>query len=267
MACSLNIFTLIGLLISCPAWQIMDWYFDAKATSEFWCLGDWYGPLAVANWLITPTILFLTFYIFFDLDHTISHKKWGLVGFGYFSMEKYGGKRLTKALDINIYAKWGTLRWVFLVVWLPFMVLVNAVWLFIFNYLLLWLASWHEWVMSLDAFSKASFGDGLLCVSDSSREKFNSSEGTKDGYGQNFNLLGKWVPIKRNRSPLWKVHAIPEKFIQTFMAFYCYANKTTTRQCIDDDMWQIVASGISGAFMLFVTLYHFIRLTRAVYCR
>ena len=265
MACSLNIWKLIGLVLSCPAWNVMDWYFDAKATSEFWCLGDWYGPLAVANWFITPAFLLVTFYIFFDLDHTIAKQKWGLVGFGYFSLERCGGNMLTETLGIKIYKKWGTLRWVFLVVWLPFMVVINAVWLFIFNYLILWLASWHEWVMSLDAFSKDTGAKGLPFVSESNRQKFNSEERKTDGLGQNFDLLGKWVPIKRNRAPLWKAHAIPEKCIQIVMAFYCFANKTKTKHCIDDDMWQVVASGISGILMLLVTLYHFIRLYRAVY--
>ena len=121
--------------------------------------------------------------------------------------------------------------------------------------------------MSLDAFSKDTCGGGLHCVSDSSREMFNSREGTRDGYGKEFYLLGNWVPIKRNRAPFWKALAIPEKVIQIVLAFCSYANKATTKQCIDDDMWQIVASGISGAFMILVTLYHFVRLARAVYCR
>ena len=120
--------------------------------------------------------------------------------------------------------------------------------------------------MSLDAFSKDTVAKGLPFVSDSNRQKFNSEERKAEGLGQNFDLLGKWVPIKRDRLwKLWKAFAIPEKCIQIVMAFYCFANKTETKHCIDDDMWQVVASGISGILMLLVTLYHFIRLYRAVY--
>ena len=259
---------LIGVFLSCPGWQLFDWYFDGKATGEYVCIGKWYRPLGLANWFITPGILLITFYIFFDLDHTISHRKWGLMGLGYFSMEKYGGDALLSLFQINPKRKWGKLRCISFVLWFPFMVLVNFVWLIIFNYIILWFASWHEWIMGLDGMCENVCGEGFCCVSDTERRNFEGEDGVvEDGKGQNYNLLSKWFPIKRNRWPLWKIHAVPEKLIQISMAFYCFYSSSQTPECADDDAWQILASGIGGLFMLLVTVYQFIRLLRAVYCR
>ena len=79
--------SIIGLLCGFPGWQVVDWYFDIEATKEYLCMsssnssndissnspnktsniGSWYGPLAVANWFITPFVLLMTFYICCDI--------------------------------------------------------------------------------------------------------------------------------------------------------------------------------------------------------
>ena len=169
MLCSIG--TFVGLLLGCPGWQIVDWHYDIEATKEYWCMsinstsdrnetitnqdvnynrttGQWYGPLAVANWFTTPMILMLFFYIYYDImANTIWTRKYGLLGFGFFANEDYGGGTFVKLFGIDV-SKFG---WKNVICLLP-MLAVNMVWLFLYNYIILWLATWHEWLMTVDEF-------------------------------------------------------------------------------------------------------------------
>ena len=275
---------IIGLLCGFPGWQIVDWYFDIEATQEYLCMsksnssinindtnvnqtgniGSWYGPLAVANWFTTPFVLLLTFYICCDfMSNTIFNQKYGLVGFGYFSMEGFGGGKLVEVLEI----KRDKFSWKNVVLFFP-MFVVNVIWLFIFNYLVLWLALWHEWVMSIDELCHEC---GILTtfrnyiIDHKNRKRFTNADNIKatDGVGKNYNLLSKHFPIKRNRLALYKFLAIPEKIILICLSFLAlYLDQRNG--CNDDDQWKILASGICAIKMIIVTIHNFIRLYRAV---
>ena len=285
MFCSLG--TIVGLILGCPCWQIVDWHFDIEATKEYWCMsingigeenikihnehanytksnGKWYGPLAVGNWFTTPFVLLMVFYIFFDImSNLIWRSKYGFVGFGYFANERSGGDILVKLLGIN---KW-KFSWKNVIWFLPILV-VNAIWLFIYNYIILWLASWHEWLMTVDEVCEEC---GILrrfrgwFVTENNRKNFTNADNKKktEGVGGNYNLLSKYFRIKRNRWSLYKFFSIPEKLIQILMAFIClYLDER--KGCNDDAEWKILLSGICGIIMMFSTVFYFIRLYRAV---
>ena len=225
--------------------------------------GKWYGPLAVGNWFITPFVLLMVFYIFFDImSNVIWRSKYGFVGFGYFANERSGGDILANLFGIDKEKfSWKNVIW-----FLP-MLAVNAIWLFIYNYFILWLASWHEWLMTVDEVCEKC---GILrkfrglFVSEKNRRNFINAEGKIDeGVGENYNLLSKHFRIKRNRWALYKFFSIPEKLIQIIMAFIClYLDQR--KGCNDDAEWKILLSGICGIIMMFSTVYYFIRLYRAV---
>ena len=290
MVCSLGLsiicsaWAIIGLLCGFPGWQVVDWYFDIEATKEYLCMsstnssnhtssisanktsniGSWYGPLAVANWFTTPFVLLMTFYICCDImSNTIFNQRYGLVGFGYFSMEGFGGEKLVDVLDIDR----EKFSWKNIVIFLP-MFFVNMIWLFIFNYFVLWLALWHEWIMSIDELCEKC---GILkklrsyCIKDKNRRNFKNADDKKatDGVGQNYNLLSKKFPIKRNRLALYKFLAIPEKITLIFLSFLSlYLDQRNG--CNDDGQWKILASGICAIKMIIVTIHNFIRLYSAV---
>ena len=273
-----------GLLCGFPGWQVVDWYFDIEATKEYLCMsrtnssnninsisanktsiiGSWYGPLAVANWFTTPLVLLMTFYICCDImSNTIFNQRYGLVGFGYFSMEGFGGEKLVDLLDIDR----EKFSWKNVVFFLP-MFLINMIWLFIFNYFVLWLALWHEWIMSIDELCEKC---GILkklrsyCIKDKNRRNFKNADDKKetDGVGQNYNLLSKHFPIKRNRLALYKFLAIPEKIILICLSFLSlYLDQRNG--CNDDGQWKILASGICAIKMIIVTIHNFVRLYKAV---
>ena len=275
---------IIGLLCGFPGWQVVDWYFDIEATKEYLCMsstnssnnissisanktskiGSWYGPLAVANWFTTPFVLLMTFYICCDImSNTIFNQRYGLVGFGYFSMEGFGGEKLVNVLDIDR----ENFSWKNIVIFLP-MFFINMIWLFIFNYFVLWLALWHEWIMSIDELCEEC---GILkklrsyCIKDKNRRNFKNADNKKatDGVGQNYNLLSKKFPIKRNRLALYKFLAIPEKIILICLSFLSlYLDQRNG--CNDDGQWKILASGICAIKMIIVTIHNFIRLYSAV---
>ena len=275
---------IIGLLCGFPGWQVVDWYFDIEATKEYLCMsstnssnntsntsenktsniGSWYGPLAVANWFTTPFVLLMTFYICCDfMSNTIFNQRYGLVGFGYFSMEGFGGEKLVDVLDIDR----EKFSWKNVVFFLP-MFLINMIWLFIFNYFVLWLALWHEWIMSIDELCEEC---GILktlrsyCIKKKSRRNFKNADDKKatDGVGKNYNLLSKHFPIKRNRLALYKFLAIPEKIILICLSFLSlYLDQRNG--CNDDGQWKIIASGSCAIKMIIVTIYNFERLYRAV---
>ena len=274
----------IGLLCGFPGWQVVDWYFDIEATKEYLCMsninssanisntqmnqtsnaGSWYGPVAVANWFLTPFVLLMTFYICCDfMSNTIFNQRYGLVGFGYFSIEGFGGDQLVEVLEINREEfSWKN------IVCFPPMIVLNSIWLFLFNYLVLWIALWYEWVMSIDELCEECGILGTLrnyCISEKNRRNFHNADDKKatDGVGKNYNLLSKRFPIKRNRLALYKFLAVPEKLVQIFLAFLSlYLDQRNG--CNDDGEWKILASGICAIKMIIVTIHNFIRLYRAV---